>query len=81
MRRGSPPTAGAGIMAMAAPAVIFLVFIIQFFMVQSSTEGLTKGKTTTLVILNVLGIAGIVVWATICLLTLAGALGRSTRRR
>jgi hypothetical protein len=78
VRRGSPPTAGANILALVAPVVLGLVFLVEFFMVQTE---MSKGKVTTILILNVFGLAAVLAWGIVSLFTLSAALGRLTARR
>ncbi len=78
IRRGSPPTAGANILAMIAPVALGLVFLIEFFMAQTE---MSKGKVTTILVLNVVALSAVLGWGIVCLFTLSAALGRSSGRR
>jgi hypothetical protein len=77
-RRGSPPTAGANILALIAPIVLGVVFLIEFFMGQTE---MSTGKVTTILVLNVVALTAVLGWGIVCLFTLSAALKRSTSRR
>jgi hypothetical protein len=63
---------------MVAPVVLGLVFLIEFFMFQTE---MSKGKVTTILVLNVVGLSAVLGWGIACLFTLSAALGRSSGRR
>ena len=79
LSRRSPPTGGAGILAIVVPCLFAVLYLIGYFLIQS--EDLTKGKITTIIVLDVLGIVAMLSWGIACLLVLSSALGRVVSRR